>query len=81
MEHPFSKPRGGAITVLRDGAHVEADEASLFRTLTTAETDDDIVWAVEYRDGGKDGQLVHRSAHVHLKRGITLEVTTGNVGG
>lgn len=80
VAHPFDKPRGGSILVERDGVRVEADEASLHRTLTTTETDDAIVWAIEYRDHD-GGPIIQRSAHAHLKRGVVADFSIGNVGG
>lgn len=57
------------------------DEASLWRTLTTLEDDGEITWAVEYRIGDRNGELVHRSAHVVLKTaGAVAAMLTGNLG-
>lgn len=74
----FDKPRGGTIPTTQG----DMDEASLWRTLTTLEDDGEITWAVEYRIGDRNGELVHRSAHVVLKTaGAVAAMLTGNVGG
>lgn len=81
MTHPFDKPRGGTVLVDRGAGIEEADEASLVRTLFTDENDNEIAWAIEYRDT-EGGPVVHRSAHVHLKRaGVVGTALAGNVGG
>lgn len=81
MTHPFDKPRGGTVLVERNGVQSDADEASLVRTLTQREDDNEVAWAVEYRDT-EDGPIVHRSAHVHLKQaGVVGALLIGNVGG
>lgn len=61
-------------------------------TTTRGDMDDSLL---EKREGGfdndneqttwveywLDGELVHRSAHVHLKHGILMEGSVGGVGG
>ena len=45
----------------------EMDESLLEKRETSHENDDEIVRAVEY---WLDGELVHRSVHVHLKKNV-----------
>lgn len=45
----------------------EMDEALLEKREINHENDDEIVRAVEY---WLDGELVHRSVHVHLKKNV-----------
>ena len=45
----------------------EMDESLLEKRETNHENDDEIVRAVEY---WLDGELVHRSVHVHLKKNV-----------
>lgn len=53
------------------------DEASLRKVEGAFEDDNEKTAWVEYYDGD---ELVHRSAHVHLKKGVEVEITGGQIG-
>lgn len=53
--------------------HGEMDDALLQRVDIEDEDDNALYTAVEYY---LDGKLVHRSAHVQLKRGLDFDIQT-----
>lgn len=53
--------------------HGPVDEAELQRVDVSDEDDAAYYTAVEYY---RDGELVHRSAHVALKQGLNMELMT-----
>lgn len=57
------------IPVLIDGAMAERDESELHKLEGGYEDDNEIVGWVQYHLKST-GEMVHRSAHVHLKKAI-----------
>lgn len=57
----------------------EMDEADLLKLEGGFEDDNEIVKWVQYHLP-KSGELVHRSAHVHLKKAIFGEGVAANIG-
>lgn len=73
--HPMNPPVPGVrrqIPVdLGNGVIEYLDEDKLVRKETERENDNEIEYAVEYRRPGSD-KVVHRSAHVHLKKAMVF---------
>lgn len=65
------------IPVLVKGQMAEMDESLLQRKDIFTDNDNETVNAVEY---WLDGELVHRSAHIHLKRGLDIGSAAGSIG-
>lgn len=65
------------INVCIDGHFSQMDESLLDRRDVHDENDNEIVNAVEY---WLDGEMVHRSAHIHLKRGLDIGSAAGSIG-
>lgn len=63
------------INIDRGNGIEQMDESLLSRHSGTSENDNEVVKWVEYH---LDGQIVHRSAHVHLKKGLDLTGFQGN---
>lgn len=59
--------------------HGEMDEADLVKTEGNFEDDNELTSWVEYRLPGSD-EIVHRSAHVHLKKAIFGEGLAAAIG-
>lgn len=55
------------IDVLVDGAIEQMDDSQLVKTIEVDDNEDRVVTAVVYRLPGCD-TILHRSAHVHLKK-------------
>jgi hypothetical protein len=54
------------------------DPASLRRVTGEVDNDDEHTTWVEYYDGD---ELVHRSAHVRLKKGVEIQTIAATIGG
>jgi hypothetical protein len=67
------------IPVLIDGQMAERDESELDRRVGGHEDDNEIATWVEYRLKGTD-TIVHRSAHVHLKKAIIGDAMAASIG-
>lgn len=57
------------IAVLINGEMTEREESTLLKTEGTVDNDNELTQWVEYRET-PDGEIVHRSVHVHLKQGL-----------
>lgn len=66
------------ITTLINGVLGETDDALLEQRTGSFDNDNETTTWVEY---WLDGALVHRSAHVTLKRNVTMESAVGGFGG
>lgn len=53
------------------------DESELRKVEGAFDNDNEHTTWVEYYLGS---ELVHRSAHIHLKKGVVLDTATGNLG-
>ncbi|PFH12836.1 MULTISPECIES: hypothetical protein [Burkholderia] len=67
------------IPVLIDGEMTERDESELDKRTGGHEDENEIVSWVEYRLKGTD-TLVHRSAHVHMKKNPFSELAAAAIG-
>lgn len=76
--NPFANDRG-AVLVEIDGVRSERPEAELVKTLSERDTPTNYECAVEYRLPGSD-VIVHRSAHVHAKQGMAMQMSQGAIG-
>jgi hypothetical protein len=63
------------IDVLVNGVLGAMDDSLLEKQVHVTDNEVEYTEATEYRF---NGELVHRSAHVHLKRGLSLEQTLGS---
>lgn len=63
---------------LGDGRIREMDEALLTPNHSLVDNDHEHTKVTEYQ---LNGQVVHRSVHVHLKQGIGIECLMGKIGG
>ncbi len=69
---------------LGDGSGIQQmDDSLLWKRTGTIEDDNEKTSFVEYwmNWGTPDQKIVHRSAHIDLKRALTLEGATGVIGG
>lgn len=66
------------ITALIDGIDCLVDEATLTPNHSVVENDNERTEITEFQ---KDGIVVHRSVHVHLKKGLGIEHALGGFGG
>lgn len=66
------------ITALINGIHCEVDEATLEPNHSVVDNDNEHTEITEYR---LNGEVVHRSVHVQLKKGLNLEAIAANLGG
>jgi hypothetical protein len=54
----------------------DREEATLVKTEGEIDNDNELTRWVEYRLT-PDGEIIHRSVHVHLKRGLAIESAVG----
>ena len=66
------------ITALINGEIVEIDEELLTPNHSVVDNDNERTEVTEYL---LNGVSVHRSVHVHLKKGLNLEAIAANLGG
>lgn len=62
------------ITALIDGVLCEVDEATLIPNHSTVDNDNEFTQVTEYL---LNGEVVHRSVHVTLKKGTEYNFETG----
>ncbi|WP_105133464.1 hypothetical protein [Burkholderia sp. BE12] len=67
------------IPVEIDGQITEMDEADLLKLEGHFEDENEIVWWVQYHLP-KNGDRVHRSAHVHMKKNPFSELAAAAIG-
>jgi hypothetical protein len=63
-----------------DGPITEMDETQLERRDSVVDNDQEHTKVFEYFIPGDYSRAVHRSVHVHLKRGLGIEGILGKVG-
>ena len=68
---------------LTTGVISQMDDAFLWKRVGSIEDENEATTWTEYwlGWGTKDAKCVHRSAHVHLKKGLDLTGVTGAIGG
>jgi hypothetical protein len=66
------------ITALINGIHCEVDETLLTPNHSVIDNDNERTEITEYLFGG---EIVHRSVHVHLKKGLDMSAIAANLGG
>jgi hypothetical protein len=66
------------ITALINGKHTEVDEATLTPNHSVIDNDNELTKVTEYL---LDGVVVHRSVHVHLKKGLDIAAIAADIGG
>jgi hypothetical protein len=54
----------------------DLDESTLIKTEGELDNDHELTRWVEYRQT-EDGEVIHRSVHVHLKQGLSLASAVG----
>ena len=66
------------ITALINGQYTEVDEATLTPNHSVIDNDNETTKVTEFL---LNGVVVHRSVHVHLKKGLDIAAIAADIGG